>query len=401
MNRMNTAHNPFPRGARSILSAPTPANPAVRTRMSALRSPGLIGANLLLAASLIAFAGDKPVAPPAEMVRTVADSVLRDNPKPLDFNWGEGVLLSGMVEAHRLTKDPRYLDFVRRFAEHWSGRGIGPLLSAKGYCGHWGPAFALLESHSLKPDPKALALSDEIVNFIMHRATRTSDGGLDHFTGKPELWVDTLDMSCPVLTTKGRLSSNPELQAEARRQLETFARHLQDPATGLFYHHWSEATGKRTTNFWARGNGWVAMSLLETLKNEPADGASAKPLRQMLEKQAASLLKLQDPATGLWHTVLDAPDTYLETSASAMFLYALNEGCCRHLLAVPPDKLAGAWRGLAGQVNTNGQVVGVSGGTGPSTKANYARVPVGTYTWGTGAFLLAACSWADRAKSSD
>jgi unsaturated rhamnogalacturonyl hydrolase len=228
----------------------------------------------------------------------------------------------------------------------------------------------------------------------LHRATRTTDGGLAHFTGKPELWVDTLDMCCPVLTTKARLSHDPDLQAEARKQLEVFAGHLQDPATGLFYHHWSETTGRRTTNFWARGNGWVAMSLLEVLKNEAAGSAAAQPLQQMLEKQISNLLKLQDPVSGLWPTVLDAPETYLETSASAMFLYAMNEGRRCKLLAPPPEKLAAAWRGLATQVNKNGQVVGVSGGTGPTSKAVYSHIPTGTYTWGTGAFLLAACSWA-------
>ena len=351
---------------------------------------------LLLAGTLAAPADEKAANPqsPAAMVRTVADAVLRDFPEPPPFNWGEGVLLSGMVEAHRLTKDDRYLEFVRRFAEHWSSQGIGPLLSAKGYCGHWGPGFALLEAHALKADPKALALADQIVDFMLHQATRTSDGGLDHFSGKPELWVDTLDMCCPVLVTKARMSQRPELQAEARRQLEVFARHLQDPATGLFYHHWSETSGRRTTNFWARGNGWVVISLLETLKNEPVDSSPAKPLRQMLEKQVASLLELQDPTTGLWHTVLNAPETYLETSASAMFVYAMAEGRHAGLLSPPSPKLEAAWRGLCGRVNATGQVVGVSGGTGPTSKTGYARVPTGTYTWGTGAFLLAACSWA-------
>ena len=296
-------------------------------------------AGFAFSAALAALADGNSVAPPAPvaLVRTVADAVLRDTPKPPDFDWGEGVLLSGMIEAHRLTKDPRYLDLVRRFAEHWSQRGIGPLLSAKGYCGHWGPAFAMLELSDLTGQPKPLALADEVVEFILHRATRTSDGGLDHFAGKPELWVDTLDMCCPVLATKARLAHRPELQTEARQQLEIFARHLQDPATGLFYHQWSETTGQRTTNFWARGNGWVVLASLETLRSEPPDSAPAKHLRAMLEKQLASIIRLQDSATGLWHTVLDAPDTYVETSASAMFLYGMVEGC-RLKLIEPPSR---------------------------------------------------------------
>ncbi|MCX6100524.1 MAG: glycoside hydrolase family 88 protein, partial [Candidatus Bipolaricaulota bacterium] len=275
------------------------------------------------------------------------------------------------------------------------------LLSAKGYRGHWGPAYAMLEMADLTGQPKPLAVADEVVEFMLHRATRTSDGGLDHFSGKPELWVDTLDMCCPVLVTKARLAHRPELQAEARRQLEIFARHLQDPATGLFYHHWSETTGRRTTNFWARGNGWVVLASLETLRHESPESAAAKPLRERLGKQMASIIKLQDPATGLWHTVLDAPDTYVETSASAMFLHGMVEGQ-RLKLIDPPSRacLKAAWRGLARQVDATGQVVGTSGGTGPSSKEAYARIRTGSYNYGTGAFLLAACSWARTEAAS-
>ena len=360
---------------------------------------GLLSTGLILTVSLTLQAEDRSSATPTPdaLMRNVADAVLRDHPKPPDFNWGEGVMLSGMVEAYRVTQDNRYLEFVRKFAEHWKRQGVEKLLAAKGYCGHWGPGFALLVAQELKPDSNAGALSDQIVDFIMRDATRTSDGGLDHFTGKPELWVDTLDMACPVLTTRARQRSQPELQAEARRQLEVFARHLKDPGTGLFYHHWSETTGQRTTNFWARGNGWVALSLVETLKNEAPGSPAAEPLRGMLQLQVESLLRLQDEKTGLWHTVLDAPETYLETSASAMFLYALNEGRRHQLVSPPVAQLAAAWRGLATQVNTNGWVVGVSGGTGPTSKAGYARIPTGSYPWGTGAFLLAASSWAQTA----
>jgi hypothetical protein len=34
-------------------------------------------------------------------------------------------------------------------------------------------------------------------------------------------------------------------------------------------------------------------------------------------------------------------------------------------------------------------VVGTSAGTGPGNRDSYAKRPVGTYTWGTGAYLMA------------
>ena len=49
----------------------------------------------------------------------------------------------------------------------------------------------------------------------------------------------------------------------------------------------------------------------------------------ILRAQVRSLAKLQS-GSGLWHQMLDKPDSYLETSASAIFVYsiarAINRG---------------------------------------------------------------------------
>jgi len=342
----------------------------------------------------------KPTLPkpadPRALVKTVADAVLRDFPKPPPFDWGEGVMLSGMMRAYLLTKDERYLKFVRDFADHWHKRGITTTLRRRGYCGHWGPGHALLLLYEVTKDKRHLALADEINAFMLTKAERTRDGGLSHFNGKPQLWVDTLDMCCPVFSHAARIKGEPKLQAEAVRQLEVFAKHLQDARTGLFYHMWDERSGKRTPSYWARGNGWVVMSYTEVLKHEKPDSPARARLTAAFGKQLASIVRLQDRRTGLWHTVLDQPDTYLETSAAAMFLFALAECKNLKLIDVPyTDAMRRAWAGLSTQVDPRGRVVGVSAGTGPSGKAGYVARKAGTYTWGTGAFLHAACAYAE------
>jgi unsaturated rhamnogalacturonyl hydrolase len=328
--------------------------------------------------------------------KQVADAVLRDFPQPPPLNWGEGVLLTGMMRAYRLTKDPRYLDFVCRFGDHHHQRGIEPTLRQRGYCGHWGPGFPMLMLFEETGQDRYLELARQIGDFMLKDAERTADGGLSHFNGKPQLWVDTLDMCCPVFSNLARLTGRPELQEEAIRQLEIFARHLQNPETGLFYHMWDEKSGEHTPDFWGRGNGWVVMSYTEVLKNERPDSPNRRRLVEPFAKQLAGVALLQDQATGLWHTVLDAPDTYLEGSAASMFLYGMAECRGLKLLDIPHvDVMRRAWAGLTKTVDPEGRVGGVSEGTGPSGKDGYVARKVGTHTWGTGALLLAACACAE------
>jgi unsaturated rhamnogalacturonyl hydrolase len=69
---------------------------------------------------------------------------------------------------------------------------------------------------------------------------------------------------------------------------------------------------------------------------------------------------------GLWHQLLDRPHSYEETSASAMFVYALargiNEGWLDPLAYGPTTSLG--WNAVAKKVNAKGQVEGTCVGTG-------------------------------------
>lgn len=333
---------------------------------------------------------------PREVVETVADAVVRDLDNPLPFNWGEGVVLTAMMRAYRLTGTKRYLQFVRDFADHWQRQGIGPLLKARGYCGHWGPGHALLELYEATNDRRYLELAQQIESFIAQQAERTRDGGLSHFSGKPQLWDDTLFMVCPVLAPLGRITDRPELPTEAARQLAIFEQHLADPKTGLLYHMWDQETGRHSPCFWARGNGWVAMSYVEVLKNLPGDAPGRAQLASACQRLLAAAMRLQDSQTGLWHTILDDPASYVETSGSAMLLYSMIVGRRLGLLDAAYDEpIERAWAGLLTQINNLGQVIGVSAGTAPGDHASYLSRARGAYLWGTGAMLMAACARAD------
>jgi unsaturated rhamnogalacturonyl hydrolase len=76
-----------------------------------------------------------------------------------------------------------------------------------------------------------------------------------------------------------------------------------------------------------------------------------------------SLAGLQD-GTGFWHNMLDKTDTYLGTSCTAMFTFAvakgINEGWINHVYG--PVALTG-WNAITTRVLENGAVDGTCEGT--------------------------------------
>jgi rhamnogalacturonyl hydrolase YesR len=85
----------------------------------------------------------------------------------------------------------------------------------------------------------------------------------------------------------------------------------------------------------------------------------------MFRVQAQAVASLQSGA-GLWHQMLDRPDTYLETSCSAIFTYCFARGVDQGWLDASgygPVAQAG-WNGLTTRITWDGRVLGTCVGTG-------------------------------------
>jgi len=236
-----------------------------------------------------------------------------------------------------------------------------------------------------------------VLDFIRDGAERGPEGGLGHWQGSHQLWVDTLYMACPVLAGFAKLDGKPAYLDDAALQLVVQARHLQDAKSGLFHHMWDWQTGQRTDGYWGRGNGWVLMSLADTLEFMDRKHRSYKELRTMATKMARGMQQTQD-RDGLWHTVLDDHAGYAESSASAMTVYALLKMVRLKVLPGSYRKPAlRAWSAINEKYVKDGVVTGVSAGTSPQSRDGYGKVKVGSQTWGTGSYLMAG-SEVDRLR---
>ncbi|MDP7091086.1 MAG: glycoside hydrolase family 88 protein, partial [Dehalococcoidia bacterium] len=70
--------------------------------------------------------------------------------------------------------------------------------------------------------------------------------------------------------------------------------------------------------------------------------------------------------SGMWHQVINMPNTYLEFSATAMIGYSIARGLREGWLSDEWQEFAGrAWRGIAQRTTENGELEHVCVGTGP------------------------------------
>jgi rhamnogalacturonyl hydrolase YesR len=111
----------------------------------------------------------------------------------------------------------------------------------------------------------------------------------------------------------------------------------------------------------------------------------------LFRRHVRGIAALQD-STGLWHQVLDQPDSYLETSCSAMFCYAMAKGIHRGWLGPEYARhCVRAWGGVATRVRPDGLVEGICRGTEVGFDLEYYRTrptPLNDPR-GLGAILLA------------
>ncbi|MEO7976893.1 glycoside hydrolase family 88 protein, partial [Flavobacterium sp.] len=141
-----------------------------------------------------------------------------------------------------------------------------------------------------------------------------------------------------------------------------------------------------------RANGWAIMTMVELLEVLPKNHPGHSQVLAQLQKHIAGLVQYQD-GTGFWHQLLDRNDSYLETSATAIYTYsiarAINRGYVDKMTYAPCVLLA--WNAVASKVNQKGQVEGTCVGTGMGfDPAFYYYRPVNVFAaHGYGPVLLA------------
>jgi unsaturated rhamnogalacturonyl hydrolase len=303
-----------------------------------------------------------------------------------EWDYPMGVALAGMLLTTDVTGDARYQEyalknfdfifdhepFFRKQAELFGRpRSFGRLLYMRDLdsCGAIGAA--LVKAYAKKQDPRYRKTIDLIAEYISHKQMRLADRTLARPRPQPvAVWIDDAYMSIPFLAQMGRLTKDRAYFDDGARQVIGMSALLQNKDTGLYDHSWFENTPNDPKFYWGRGCGWMFMAAAELLSVLPEDHPD-RPKVLAIFRKAAEGVAWSQGGTGLWHQLLDKTDSYLETSASAMFTFGIARGVNRGWLPVAYAPVAQAgWQALATRVRPDGQIEGIC----VSTTAAYDSV---------------------------
>lgn len=234
-------------------------------------------------------------------------------------DWTSGVFAVGWGEAWRNTGDDEYARRIRSWIDSCA---IGTYTVTHVNDGLLG--YGALVVYQFDPQPEYLGFAQRVANYLMITAPRTPDGALTHFDG--QVWVDTYISVVPFLVEVNRVTGKQMYLDEATAQLIAHTDVLQDPETGLYKHAWDENAGEfLSSSYWARGNSWNMIASAQVLHVLPVTHPFRSQVVTIAQDQAQALAALQDDS-GLWRTVVNRPDFYLESSGSAGITYGLFQG---------------------------------------------------------------------------
>ncbi|MGB3007614.1 MAG: glycoside hydrolase family 88 protein [Chitinophagaceae bacterium] len=326
------------------------------------------------------------------------------------YEWG--VTYSALLHAGNITGNKKYSDYVKdrfSFLASWipafkklKGTGVYsnnnyPLrqpIEPKALDDAGAVCAAMIKATRLGLNTTLRPQIDIYMDWVANKEHRLADGTLGrNRPQKNTLWLDDLYMGVPALAQMGKLTGDKKYFDDAVKQIRQFAQRMFNKEKGLYMHGWVESMSTHPEFRWARANAWALMAKTELLDVLPENHPGRKFVLQQLRDHVKGLAAFQS-GSGFWHQLLDKEDSYLETSATAIFSYCIahgiNKGWLDPMTYGPMSILA--WNAVSTKVNDKGQVEGTCVGTGMAfDPAFYYHRPVNVYAaHGYGPTILAA-----------
>ncbi len=260
--------------------------------------------------------------------------------------------LVGRIRLSDLTGDPTHLADVERIVAPYVSGGK-PTLPER-------PSGSNLSGHLVFSE---LARTTGNRRYI-ELAQAAADLGFDE-QGNPRPSMpfhnkmsDSFFMGTPILVETGQHTGRRKYFDMALRHMK-FMEKLCLRSDGIYRHSPLDEAA------WGRGNGFPALGLALSLTALPADHPGRTDMLGAFRRHLDALLRHQDP-TGMWHQVIDHPESYRELTATAMITFAMVRGLRSGWLpqAHYEPAVNRAWDALKTRIAPDGDLVDVCTGTG-------------------------------------
>jgi unsaturated rhamnogalacturonyl hydrolase len=256
---------------------------------------------------------------------------------PAKWTYEQGVTSEAIEAVWYATGDAKYFNHIKTGMDFWLNEdGTHKDYTLDEYnIDHITPGRAMLMLYKVTGDAK-YKKSIEMFRAQLKTHPRTKEGGFWHKKIYPyQMWLDGLYMGEPFYLESSNFFGEDNYD-DIANQFVWMETHARDPKTGLLYHGWDESREQKWANketglsphVWGRAMGWYAMALVDVLDSFPKTHPRRAELVAILNREAEAITKYQDK-DGLWWDIVDLPNkpkNYHESSAAAMFVYALAKG---------------------------------------------------------------------------
>jgi rhamnogalacturonyl hydrolase YesR len=305
-----------------------------------------------------------------------------------EWQYPNGTVMLSLLDFAAEMKDTLTAGFVKRFCDFTldnlelfrkqyeqlhAFRGTNHKLIRRGMLDDTGaPALPFVELYRRTRNRRLEPLVADIAQYIRNGQVRLPDGTLCRYERMPgTVWADDLFMSAPYLMRMGVVTGDKQYFDDAAQQVVNFNKYLVETRTGLYRHGWYDAEKRQSPVAWGRANGWVIWATSEILELLPTSHPLRDKIVNIYRDHLKAVVTFQAPS-GLWHQVLDRPDSFEETSCTAMFMIGIVRGIRLGILDasyVPHVKKA--WSGLQTRISEDGIVKDICRGTEMSDDLGY------------------------------
>lgn len=243
---------------------------------------------------------------------------------PIDkISWPNGLLAKALADYYMENKNSEeariILDCLKKYYDRWISRGCKMYCLDDAYSG-----MALIDLHQITGDDKYKKAAEAMVQYLFDH--ETDDAGSLPYRPQQKndyIFADGIGLVCPFLCKYGSTYGDMNAINLAVTQIQNFIAFGMDEKTGLPYHGYQYESGvKYGIVGWGRAVGWLMIGMAESLsymeESRPSYEVIKQAYRRMVDKVEAYQLE-----GGLYSWQLGAKEGPVDTSATAMILYAI------------------------------------------------------------------------------